>query len=557
MHKSKRTSSGSDGETSTSNGECIANGDSKSHLKRKIVNRNDEDVVRLIVQHLQGLGLNKSVDVLIKESGCRLEHPSASKFRESVMVGDWERADAILKELRPLVENKDDILKMRFCLMEQKFLEFLEEGKAMDALECLRTELTPLKCNIERVHQLSGLIMCSNREDLRRKAEWNGKGSRSRQKLMDRLQSFLPASVMLPPHRLRTLLNQAIELQRERCPYHNTKLEVGMHTLSLLSDHICSGDDIPSETKYTLTDHCDEVWFLRFSHDGLKLASGSRDTTVIIWDVSNGEPKQLKTLKGHSHGIGYLAWSPDDMYLIVCGTEDCAELWIWNTETGEMKCRMNNAADDSLTCCAWSPEGNQFYTGGKRGQFYQCDLDGNVLETWEGVRVTGLHCLNGGKTVLATDTHNRVRAYNFDEFIDNHLIQESYSIMSFSVSDDGRHVLLNLATQGLHLWDVRDRVLVRKYHGPKQEKFTIYSCFGGANKDFLASGSEDHKVYIWNSKSEKPLAVLSGHTRAVNCVSWNSRDPTMLASASDDGTVRIWGPISRRPSKPGFGSTAV
>ena len=44
--------------------------------------------------------------------------------------------------------------------------------------------------------------------------------------------------------------------------------------------------------------------------------------------------------------------------------------------------------------------------------------------------------------------------------------------------------------QGLHLWDVRDRVLVRKYHGPKQEKFTIYSCFGGVNKDFLASGSE-------------------------------------------------------------------
>ena len=29
-----------------------------------------------------------------------------------------------------------------------------------------------------------------------------------------------------------------------------------------------------------------QVWFLRFSHDGLKLASGSRDTTVIIWDVS-------------------------------------------------------------------------------------------------------------------------------------------------------------------------------------------------------------------------------------------------------------------------------
>lgn len=55
----------------------------------------------------------------------------------------------------------------------------------------------------------------------------------------------------------------------------------------------------------------------------------------------------------------------------------------------------------------------------------------------------------------------------------------------------------------------------------------------------------DHKVYIWHSKREKPVAVLSGHTRIVNCVSWNPKDPTMLASASDDGTVRIWGPVTR------------
>lgn len=27
----------------------------------------------------------------MQESGCRLEHPSAAKFRESVMAGDWER----------------------------------------------------------------------------------------------------------------------------------------------------------------------------------------------------------------------------------------------------------------------------------------------------------------------------------------------------------------------------------------------------------------------------------------------------------------------------------
>lgn len=44
---------------------------------------------------------------------------------------------------------------MRFCLLEQKYLEALESGCVMDALNCLRQQLSPLKYNIERVHELS------------------------------------------------------------------------------------------------------------------------------------------------------------------------------------------------------------------------------------------------------------------------------------------------------------------------------------------------------------------------------------------------------------------
>ena len=61
----------------------------------------------------------------------------------------------------------------------------------------------------------------------------------------------------------------------------------------------------------------------------------------------------------------------------------------------------------------------------------------------------------------------------------------------------------------------------------------------------MFASSADYKVYVWHSKREKPVAVLTGHTRTVNCVSWNPKDPSLLASASDDGTVRIWGPVGR------------
>jgi len=348
---------------------------------------------------------------------------------------------------------------------------------------------------------------------------------------------------MLPPHRLKTLLNQALELQKDKCPFHNSKVEASLHSYSLLSDHLCSKRQFPCETKQILTEHCDEVWFLRFSHDGTKLASGSKDTTVVVWDVSNEDVRILRTLEGHSYGVAYIAWSPDDKYLIACGPEDCAELWIWNVETGDLKCKMSQTTEDSLTCCSWNPDCKRFYTGGTRGQFYQCDLDGNVLDSWEGIRVTGLHCQKDGKTVLAADTHHRIRAYNFEDLNYTHLILEDHPIMSFTVASDGRRVLLNVAQQGLHLWDLQDHVLVHKYQGVTQGYYTIHSCFGGTNEDFIASGSEDHNVYVYHIKREKPIAILSGHTRTVNCVSWNPKCPSMIASASDDGTVRIWLPL--------------
>ncbi|XP_071490897.1 WD repeat-containing protein 26-like [Diadema antillarum] len=177
----------------------------------------------------------------MRESGCRLEHDSAAKFRSHVMTGEFSKADEDVEELKSLMECPQGAKKMRFLILEQKFLELLEDGSIMEALDCLRKELTPLKYNTERVHLLSSFLMCSNKDELREKAGWAGKGHESRSKLMEHLQSFLPASVMLPPRRLYTLLGQAVDLQKTRCPFHNTRHgDDSLQNMSLLFDHVCS-----------------------------------------------------------------------------------------------------------------------------------------------------------------------------------------------------------------------------------------------------------------------------------------------------------------------------
>ncbi|KAG4072264.1 hypothetical protein HA402_004196 [Bradysia odoriphaga] len=510
------------------------------------LDKTNQDIVRLICQYLKVVGLERSSELLMQESGCNLEHPYATKFRQHVMAGDWTKADHYLQELQPMVEGKQSSIEMKFLLLEQKYLEYLEDSRPLDALHVLRNELTPLQHNTPRVHQLSSYMMCANSDDLYRRAHWEGKGNVSRTRLMDRLQTYLPATVMLPPRRLRTLLKQAVELQAEKCPCHDMAWETHIDNVCLLTDHNCSQDGFPLQSLQILTEHCDEVWYCKFSPDGLKLATGSKDTTVHIYDV---DPQKLtvkprRALEGHTYGVSFVAWSPDSKHLLVCGTEESPDLFIWNIDEEKVVVKMSNSPDDSLACAAFNKDGSRFVAGGQKGQFYVCDLSGTIHDSWDGVRVNALAYRSDNKSVLAADTLYRIREYSFETRTEQNLVQEEHPIQSFTVNSADRLALINVKTQGVHMWDLQDKCLVRKFQGVTQSLLTIHSCFGGVNESFIASGSEDCKVYIWQIRREEPLAKLVGHTKPVNCVSWNPVYPAILASASDDATVRIWGPRS-------------
>ena len=62
------------------------------------------------------------------------------------------------------------------------------------------------------------------------------------------------------------------------------------------------------------------------------------------------------------------------------------------------------------------------------------------------------------------------------------------------------------------MWDVEERCLIRKFVGITQGFYTVYSCFGGADQNFIASGSEDNKVYIFHVKKESPIGKKCSKT---------------------------------------------
>jgi hypothetical protein len=106
----------------------------------------------------------------------------------------------------------------------------------MQALHVLRTELTPLGQNTDRLHLLTSLVLCSSIEDVMQQAAWDGAKGTSREQLLMELQQYIDPTAMIPKQRLVTLINQSLEWQKRSCLYHNPRQD---GEFSLFSDHIC------------------------------------------------------------------------------------------------------------------------------------------------------------------------------------------------------------------------------------------------------------------------------------------------------------------------------
>lgn len=96
--------------------------------------------------------------------------------------------------------------------------------------------------------------------------------------------------------------------------------------------------------------------------------------------------------------------------------------------------------------------------------------------------------------------------------------------------------------------DIRTPCLVpeRKLGAHRQE---VCGLKWSPDNQYLASGGNDNRLYVWNLHSTSPVQTYTEHLAAVKAIAWSPHHHGLLASGGGtaDRCIRFWNTLTGQP----------
>ncbi len=262
---------------------------------------------------------------------------------------------------------------------------------------------------------------------------------------------------------------------------------------------------------YTFHEPDREVWSFAFSNDGKTLATGGADS-VKLWNVWTNQC--IKTVEESSTRVRTLAFSPDAKTLV--GSSDNQSIKAWDVKTGKCLRSIKIAPTGAIWAVKFSPDGKTVMS---------CGTD--KIQLW--------NLENGEPQMTFHEPHHRIRSLAF--------------------SPDQKIIAVGSDDQLVRLWDTQTGKPIRTLQGYSNRIWTVaVSPIPNPNNvetryiaspsryiasPYLASGSDDGNIRLWDAATGECCKTLSGHKGRIRHITF-SPDGELLASASHDRTIKLW-----------------
>eukprot|EP00475_Leptophrys_vorax_P008718 TRINITY_DN15669_c0_g1_i3.p2 TRINITY_DN15669_c0_g1~~TRINITY_DN15669_c0_g1_i3.p2 ORF type:complete len:307 (-),score=76.45 TRINITY_DN15669_c0_g1_i3:205-1125(-) len=217
--------------------------------------------------------------------------------------------------------------------------------------------------------------------------------------------------------------------------------------------------------------HNGAVVHTAFSNDDAWLVSASADSTMNLWDVETG--MSTRRIRGHSKVVNFCSTSRRGTFLIASASDD-ASVMIWDSRNKAPVAQLKQQFP--MTCVALGDDTTKIYAAG---------ID-PIIQVWDFRKVS-------------EESSGIV-----DQFVGH-----TETVTCLRVTNDGSLLLSNAMDNSVRVWDVRPFVasetrFLKGFAGHMNNfEQNPLKCSMNSDNSFIASGSADKNVYIWDFETEE------------------------------------------------------
>lgn len=494
------------------------------------------EILSMIVQYLEDSQYYASALNLRDEIRLQCAHDmqrgkQLTALRGSITSGDWSTIENLTGDL---LANPT----LLYTILRHRFYELLLQGDTTTALQFLSTRLHEYRSHEDEPGDFDKLCLLVVEAASPSQIHQMPNLEQSLAQIIKAIDKVLSKSDMPlveekpPPQRLIQLIKQAVTFQYGTFPPEK-------QITSLITDFepsvIPTGKPIQLDPSAVHTGAVKSIAFVPGSN---LLLSGSDDKTVCVWSAAT------KTCVGRLNGHNGRIWSiaSSDKYAVTASSDSTVKLWSFNDQK-EISTFTGHKGD--VYCVDIEDGGGHILSGGYDQSIVVWDTPTQIAETilkGHSGAVTAVQFDNTGKLVVSGGTDLTVQLWDVRSYLATIQLSPVLSeVTSLSSDKPFTHILAATKDNTNRIWDLRmtDSVMLIKGHSNASNHF-VRARYGPDDKTIIG-GSDDGRIYCWDTLTGKVLEKLKAHPMGCYDVVWSSH-AHMFASCGNDNKVLLWEP---------------
>jgi WD40 repeat protein/serine/threonine protein kinase len=277
-------------------------------------------------------------------------------------------------------------------------------------------------------------------------------------------------------------------------------------------------------------EHIGRLTWMGLSKDGQRLATGSVDGIVRLWDTRMKAPDPIVIT--NREGISDAKFSPDSQW-VLCNNAKTAELR--DAQTGALLKRMQ--MDEVITHLAFSPNSRRIVAcGDNRTIVWDAETGAALFPAVETARSAYVEFSSDGRyfSILTDQPSIQVRETETGRQIGPTLTNSSRG-MGASFNPDGHSLVVPTDSGIIEFWSLPDG---RRTEKAARHKAVIWAAQWSADGKLLLTGSRDRTAALWDADSGSLIHEFR-HEQEVYSVLF-SPDNARIVTGDAGGKTHVW-----------------